>query len=48
MDEEQLIDAVRQTLAYANRMRGNTTDEDLAEKMIWRLEDIVETYDGSK
>jgi hypothetical protein len=48
MDEEQLKEAVRQTLAYAKRMRGNTTDEDLVEKLTWRLEDIVETFDGSK
>jgi hypothetical protein len=47
MDEE-LIEAVRQTLAYAKRMRGNTTDEDLVEKVTWRLEDIVETFDGSE
>lgn len=46
--DEQLIEAVRQTLAYAKRMRGNTTDEDLTEKLIWRLEDIMETYDGSE
>ena len=48
MDEEQLKEAVRQTLAYAKRMRGNTTDEDLVEKLTWRLEDIVETIDGAK
>ena len=48
MDEEQLIEAVRQTLAYAKRMRGNTTDEDLAEKLIWRLEDIVENINGAE
>lgn len=47
MDEE-LIEAVRQTLAYAKRMRGNTTDEDLVEKLTWRLEDIVETIDAAK
>ena len=48
MDDEQLIEAVRQTLAYAKRMRGNTTDEDLVEKLTWRLEDIVETIDAAK
>jgi len=48
MDEEQLIEAVRQTLAYAKRMRGHTTDEDLAEKLIWRLEDIVENINGAE
>jgi hypothetical protein len=47
MDEE-LIEAVRQTLAYAKRMRGNTTDEDLVEKLTWQLEHIVETFDGSE
>jgi len=48
MDREQLEEAVKQTLAYAKRLRGNTTDEDLVEKIIWRLEDIVETHDGSE
>lgn len=48
MDEEQLKEAVRQTLAYAKRMRGNTTDEDLVEKLTWQLEHIVETIDGSE
>lgn len=48
MDDGWLIEQIRMTLAFAKRMRGETTDEDLAEKMIWRLEDIVETYDGSK
>lgn len=48
MDEKQIIEAVRQTLAYAKRMRGNTTDEDLVEKLTWRLEDIVETIDAAK
>jgi hypothetical protein len=48
MDEEQLIEAVRQTLAYAKRMRGNTTEEDLVEKLTWRLEGIVETIDAAK
>ena len=47
MDEE-LIEAVRQTLAYAKRMRGETTDEDLVEKLTWKLESIVETHDGSE
>ncbi len=46
--DEDLIEAVRQTLAYAKRMRGNTTDEDLVEKLTWQLEHIVETFDGSK
>lgn len=45
---DEVIEAVKQTLAYAHRMRGETTDEDLVEKLIWRLEDIVETNDGSK
>lgn len=48
MDEEQLIEAVRQTLAYAKRMRGHTTDEDLVEKLTWQLENIVETHDGAE
>jgi len=45
---DEVMEAVKQTLAYAQRMRGETTDEDLVEKLIWRLEDIVETNDGSK
>ena len=48
MGDDWLIEQIHDTLAFAKRMRGETTDEDLAEKMIWRLEDIVETYDGSK
>jgi hypothetical protein len=46
--DEDLKEAVRQTLAYAKRMRGNTTDEDLVEKLTWQLEHIVETFDGSE
>lgn len=38
---DDVMEAVKQTLAYAHRMRGETTDEDLVEKLIWRLEDIV-------
>lgn len=48
MDKEQLEEAVKQTLAYAKRMRGNTTEEDLVESLVWRLEDIVETIDAAK
>lgn len=38
---EDLFHSARQLLAYAHRQRGNTTDEDLVEKMIWQLEDII-------
>ena len=42
---EDLFHSVRQLLAYAHRQRGNTTDEDLVEKMIWQLEDVI-GYEG--
>ena len=48
MGEEWLEEQIRMTLAYAKRMRGNTTEEDLVESLTWRLEDIVETIDGAK
>lgn len=36
-----IFNDVKETLTYAHRMRGETTDEDLVEKLIWRLEDIM-------
>lgn len=38
---------VRDTIKYAHQQRGHTTDEDLVEKLIWRLEGIIE-YDPKK
>lgn len=49
-DKEAFTDifiAVRDTVKYAHQQRGHTTDEDLLEKLIWRLEDIIE-YDPEK
>lgn len=43
-DKEAFTDifiAVRETVKYAHRQRGHTTDEDLLEKVIWKLEDII-------
>lgn len=37
----EMFIAVRDTVKYAHQQRGHTTDEDLVEKLIWRLEDIV-------
>ena len=37
----ELFNGLKETLTYAHRMRGNTTDEDLVEKMIWRLEGVM-------
>ena len=45
---DELMQSVKETLAYAHRMRGETTDEDLVEKLTWKLESIVETHDGSE
>ena len=41
----ELLNDVRETLKYAHRMRGNTTDEDLVEKLIWRIEGNI-GYEG--
>lgn len=41
----ELLNDVRETLRYAHRMRGNTTDEDLVEKLIWRIEGNI-GYEG--
>ena len=43
-DKEAFTDifiAVRETVKYAHRQRGHTTDEDLLEKVVWKLEDII-------
>ena len=45
---DEAMEAVKKTLAYAHRMRGETTDEDLVEKLIWRLEDIVESINDAE
>ena len=45
---DKLLADVKELLAYAHRMRGETTDEDLVEKLTWKLESIVETHDGSE
>ena len=39
-----IFNAVRDTVKYAHTNRGHTTDEDLLEKIIWKLEAIIE-YD---
>lgn len=47
-DREAFVDIfndVKKTLDYAHKMRGETTDEDLVEKLIWRLEAII-GYEG--
>tara|TARA_R110000765_G_scaffold299402_1_gene394297 strand:- start:1105 stop:1293 length:189 start_codon:yes stop_codon:yes gene_type:complete len=41
----EIFTEVKQAMEYAHRMRGETTDEDLVEKLIWRLEAIIE-YKG--
>lgn len=41
----ELLNDVRETLRYAHRMRGNTTDGDLVEKLIWRIETNI-GYEG--
>ena len=43
-DREAFVDIfteVKDAVEYAHRMRGETTDEDLVEKLIWRLESII-------
>lgn len=43
-DREAFIDllsSVKKTIAYAHRMRGNTSDENLVENIIWKLEENV-------
>jgi hypothetical protein len=43
-DREAFTDifiAVRDTVKYAHQQRGHTTDEDLVEKLIWKLEGII-------
>lgn len=36
-----IFNAVRDTVKYAHQQRGHTTDEDLCEKLIWRMEEII-------
>lgn len=36
-----IFNEVKDAMEYAHRMRGETTDEDLVEKLIWRLEAII-------
>ncbi len=43
-DKEAFTDIfieVRETVKYAHQQRGHTTDEDLVEKLIWKLEGII-------
>jgi len=49
-DREAFVDIfteVKDAMQYAHRMRGETTDEDLVEKLIWRLEAII-GYEGDE
>lgn len=49
-DKEAFTDifiAVRDTVKYAHKQRGHTTDEDLVEKLIWKLEEIID-YEPEK
>lgn len=49
-DREAFVDIfteVKDVMQYAHRMRGETTDEDLVEKLIWRLEAII-GHEGDK
>lgn len=41
----EIFTEVKETVNYAHKMRGETTDEDLVEKLIWRLEAII-NYTG--
>jgi len=41
----EIFTEVKETVKYAHRFRGETTDEDLVEKLIWRLEAII-GYEG--
>lgn len=43
----EIFVSVRDTVKYAHRQRGHTTDEDLVEKLIWKLEGIIE-YEPEK
>jgi hypothetical protein len=41
----EIFTDVKNTVKWAHKMRGETTDEDLVERLIWKLEAIIE-YDG--
>jgi hypothetical protein len=43
---DELLAEVKDALAYAERVRGHTTDEDLAENLIYRLRAMVEKHDA--
>ena len=43
----EIFTEVREAVKYAHRFRGETTDEDLVEKLIWRLEAIID-YQGNE
>ena len=43
----EIFTEVKNAMEYAHRMRGETTDEDLVEKLIWRLEAII-GYQGDE
>lgn len=37
----EIFTEVKDVVQYAHRMRGETTDEDLVEKLTWKLEEII-------
>ena len=37
----EIFTEVKGVVEYAHRMRGETTDEDLVEKLIWKLEEVI-------
>lgn len=37
----EIFTEVKTVVEYAHRMRGETTDEDLVEKLTWKLEQII-------
>jgi hypothetical protein len=43
----EIFTEVKEAVKYAHRFRGETTDEDLVEKLIWRLEAIID-YQGNE
>lgn len=43
----QLSSDVKELLQYIYKQRGETTDEDLIEKVTWRIEALVGSVDNS-
>jgi hypothetical protein len=37
----EIFTEIKDVVKYAHRMRGETTDEDLVEKLTWKLEEII-------